>query len=157
MKKMGYQEKLPRTCYDLKVKNSRRPSGHYTVDPNMGSAKDAIKSYCDFEGKVAKTCVKNTTSDSQIGFLHMLHSSSSQSINLPCGAQGPFRLQPYDNDYEVDVAVKSGDMLDVSVSGCSPFSMLREIEFSSSGSMLPFTQPIHISYSEYHFNDVCFY
>ena len=104
-----------------------------------------------------------------------------------------FRLQPYDSDYEVDVAIKSRDSLDVSVSGCSPvslcdlrhallvllvclstflvaaypsqctwlsltqFSMLREIEFSSSGSKLPFTQSIHIGYSEYHFNDVCFY
>ena len=34
-----------------------------------------------------------------------------------------FRLQPYDSDYEVDVAIKSGDILDVSVSGCSPVSL----------------------------------
>ena len=60
----GSTAHLCETCFHcyIQVKNSRQPSGHYTIDPNMGSAKDAIKSYCDFEGKVAKTCVKVSSS-----------------------------------------------------------------------------------------------
>ena len=33
-------------------------NGQYTIDPNMGSAKDAFKCYCDFESPDVKTCVK---------------------------------------------------------------------------------------------------
>lgn len=32
-------------------------SGQYTIDPNMGSTKDALKSYCDFKSSIIKTCV----------------------------------------------------------------------------------------------------
>ena len=32
--------------------------GHFTIDPNMGSAKDAFKCYCQFGSEDVKTCVK---------------------------------------------------------------------------------------------------
>ena len=32
--------------------------GQFTIDPNMGSAKDAFKCYCQFGSEDVKTCVK---------------------------------------------------------------------------------------------------
>ena len=110
LKKMDYKEKLPRSCQDLRTQSPRSQSGHYTIDPNVGSNKDSIKCFCEFSSSVAKTCVKviggianslkfhlfhfflqNSTSTSQIGYLHMLHTRVSQSIDLPCGTKGPLR------------------------------------------------------------------
>ena len=124
LKKMDSKETLPRSCQDLRTQRPQSPSGHYTIDPNVGSKLDSIKCFCEFESRAAKTCIKvcvcvweggggggrlctrlvslfrhisyiqNTTATSQIGFLHMLHSRVSQSIELPCGAKGPLRYVP---------------------------------------------------------------
>lgn len=84
-------EKVARSCQDIKLEHPAATSGTYTIDPNLGSSKDAIKSYCNFEKKVPQTCVQNATVFSQLNYLHVLHTEVSQSIQLPCTAQGPFR------------------------------------------------------------------
>ena len=58
MEKMDTREKLPRSCGDLKQDHPEYSSGHYTIDPNMGSIKDALKSYCEFGQYSIRTCVK---------------------------------------------------------------------------------------------------
>jgi hypothetical protein len=91
MNKMDLNERLPRTCQDLQLQHPDYKSGQYTIDPNMGSQKDSVKSYCDFTPSKVKTCVQNDTSTSQLGNLHLLHTHVSQTIKLPCGVKGPFR------------------------------------------------------------------
>ena len=57
LKKMDYKETLPRSCQDLRVQRPQSSSGHYTIDPNMGSKLDAFKCYCEFDSNTAKTCM----------------------------------------------------------------------------------------------------
>lgn len=83
--------KMARSCLDVKLEHPAATSGTYTIDPNLGSSEDAIKSYCNFEKATPQTCVHNTTTFSQVNYLHLLHTHVSQSIQLPCGADGPFR------------------------------------------------------------------
>ena len=83
--------KIARSCVDIKLEDPAAASGTYTIDPNLGSTEDSIKTYCNFDKDVAETCVYNTTSFSQVNYLHLLHTKISQSIQLPCAAQGPFR------------------------------------------------------------------
>ena len=80
-----------RSCLDVHLENPSSTSGTYTIDPNLGLPLDAVKSYCDFSGAAPVTCVQNSTSFSQINYLHMLHTSVRQSIQLPCSSEGPFR------------------------------------------------------------------
>ena len=80
-----------RSCQDIKLEQPYAHSGTYTIDPNLGSRGDAIKSYCDFDAANTQTCVTNGTSFAQINYLHLLHTHSLQNIQLPCSAQGPFR------------------------------------------------------------------
>lgn len=83
--------KLARSCVDVKLEDPTAASGHYTIDPNLGSTEDAVKGYCDFGKETPLTCVHNNTVFSQLNYLHLLHTKVSQSIQLPCTAQGPFR------------------------------------------------------------------
>lgn len=87
--------KIARSCQDVKLEHPAATSGTYTIDPNLGSSEDSVKGYCNFEKKRPLTCVHNTTTFSQVNYLHLLHTEVSQSIQLPCSAQGPFR-------YEID-------------------------------------------------------
>ena len=81
-----------RTCLDVHLEDPAATSGNYDIDPNLGSPKDALKSFCDFNGISPKTCVDNSTSDSQLMYLHLLHTQVAQIIHLPCSVQGPLRL-----------------------------------------------------------------
>ncbi len=83
--------KIARSCQDIQLEHPAATSGTYTIDPNLGSSEDAVKSYCNFEKKRPQTCVHNTTSFSQVNYLHLLHTQVSQSIDIPCLARGPFR------------------------------------------------------------------
>ena len=83
--------RLSRTCQDILLENSTATNGNYNIDPNLGSSNDAIKSSCVFDGSLPKTCVDNSTSDSQLKYLHLLHTQVTQTIHLPCTSQGPFR------------------------------------------------------------------
>ena len=83
--------KPARSCQDVRLEHPDATSGMYTIDPNLGSSLDSVKSYCDFERAPAKTCVHNETSFSQINYLHLLHMRVSQTIQLPCSANGPLR------------------------------------------------------------------
>ena len=58
LKKMDYKETLPRSCHDLRVQSPQSSSGHYTIDPNLGSKRDAVKCYCEFESNRVKTCIE---------------------------------------------------------------------------------------------------
>ena len=58
LKKMDSKETLPRSCQDLRTQRPQSPSGHYTIDPNVGSKLDSIKCFCEFESRAAKTCIK---------------------------------------------------------------------------------------------------
>ena len=80
-----------RSCVDIHLEHPDAESAPYTIDPNLGLALDAVKVYCDFSGDKPKTCVQNSTEFSQINYLHLLHSHVSQSIQLPCSSEGPFR------------------------------------------------------------------
>lgn len=151
--------RVARSCQDVKLEHPAATSGTYTIDPNLGSIDDSIKTYCNFEKKIASTCVHNTTSFSQVSYLHLLHTEVSQTIQLPCGAQGPFRLTPFDDDDDVEVKLSKSKDMNVVLSLCNPFSMMREVEFSSSNSVqkvLPFVQPIRHHYQNYFFKDICF-
>ena len=33
-------------------------NGEYTIDPNMGSTKDSLKSFCEFKSSTIRTCVR---------------------------------------------------------------------------------------------------
>lgn len=81
-----------RTCLDVILEEPTASSGNYNIDPNLGSPRDAMKSFCDFDGPTPKTCVENSTTDSQLKYLHLLHAHVVQSIHLPCSVQGPLRL-----------------------------------------------------------------
>lgn len=83
--------KIFRSCQDIRLEHPAATSGHYTIDPNQGSSKDAIKTYCTFDSRSAQTCVSNSTLYSQLSYLNLLHTQVSQTIQLPCSAQGPFR------------------------------------------------------------------
>jgi len=159
LKKIG-SERPSRSCQDVKLEQPGASSGTFTLDPNLGSSLDALKTYCDFDHGAPRTCVKNSTSSSQLGYLHLLHTNVLQTIHLPCNAEGPFRLTPFDEDDMVDISLTKNKNLDVAVSSCNPFNMLREVEFSSTNSaqqLLPFTQPIRFHFEDYHFQDICFY
>lgn len=160
LKKMSSEHPV-RTCNDIKLEKPLASSGFFTVDPNLGSSKDSIKTYCDFDTiEVPRTCVENATSDSQLGYLHLLHTRVSQTIHLPCAAEGPFSLTPFDADEPVDVILAKSESMEVSTSDCNRFTMLREVEFSTENSaqqMLPFTQPIRVNYQDYHFKEICFF
>ncbi len=80
-----------RSCSDVKLEKPDTSSGAFTVDPNLGSSLDSVKAYCHFEGKQATTCVQNSTSYSQLSYLHLLHTHASQTIQLPCSFKGPLR------------------------------------------------------------------
>ena len=80
-----------RTCQDILLEHPAASSGNYEIDPNLGSPKDSIKSYCDFDGPAPKTCVDNSTAESQLMHLHLLHTQVVQSVHLPCSVQGPLR------------------------------------------------------------------
>ena len=80
-----------RSCVDIHLERPTSTSGTYMIDPNLGVSLDAVKGYCDFSGTAPKTCVQNSTDFSQISYLHMLHTRVSQSIQLPCSTEGPFR------------------------------------------------------------------
>lgn len=82
--------KLSRSCQDIRLEHPAATSGTYTIDPNQGSPKDAIKTYCTFSSS-SQTCVSNSTLHSQLSYLNLLHTEVSQTIQLPCSAQGPFR------------------------------------------------------------------
>lgn len=153
------ETKVARSCQDIKLEHPAATSGTYTIDPNLGSSLDAIKTYCDFEKKSAHTCVKNATSFTQINYLHLLHTEVSQSIRLPCTAQGPFRLTPFDEDDDAEVKLTKSKDMNVVLSNCNPFSMMREVEFKSSNTVkktLPFVQPVRYNYQDYFFQDICF-
>ncbi len=85
--------KLSRSCHDIQLDHPAATSGTYSIDPNQGSPKDAIKTYCTFGGHSfsSQTCVSNSTIHSQLSYLNILHTKVSQNIQLPCSAQGPFR------------------------------------------------------------------
>ena len=80
-----------RTCRDVLMEQPTAASGNFNIDPNLGSPVDAVKTFCVFDGPLLKTCVDNSTSDSQLKHLHLLHTQVAQSIHLPCAMQGPFR------------------------------------------------------------------
>ena len=80
-----------RSCVDVHLEHPGATSGTYTIDPNLGLALDAVKGYCDFSAAKPMTCVQNSTEFSQINYLHMLHSHVTQSVQLPCSSEGPFR------------------------------------------------------------------
>lgn len=44
-----------KTCQDIKQCYPQKPSGEYWIDPNQGSAKDAIKVFCNMES--GETCI----------------------------------------------------------------------------------------------------
>lgn len=67
-------------------------NGRFEIDPNLGSPMDSVKTYCEFGGPAPKTCVDNSTADSQLMFLHLLHTRVVQSVHLPCSVDGPLRL-----------------------------------------------------------------
>lgn len=48
LKKMSSEHPV-RTCNDIKLEKPFASSGFFTVDPNLGSSKDSIKTYCDFD------------------------------------------------------------------------------------------------------------
>lgn len=151
--------KMSRSCQDVKLEHPSATSGTYTIDPNLGSPEDAIKTYCNFERDTPVTCIHNTTTFSQVNYLHLLHTQISQSIQLPCGADGPFRLTPFDSDDDVEVKLSKSKDMNVVLSNCNPFSMMREVEFSSGNSVqktLPFVQPVRFHYQDYFFKDICF-
>ena len=131
LKKIG-SEHPARSCKDIKLEQPKASSGAFTIDPNLGSSLDSVKTYCNFDNGVPRTCVKNTTSTTQLGYLHLLHTHVSQIIHLPCSANGPFRLTPYDEDESIDINLAKNDGMDVAVSSCNRFTMLREIEYNTS-------------------------
>ena len=89
-----------RSCVDVHLEHPGSTSGTYTIDPNLGLSLDAVKGYCDFSGSSPMTCVHNTTEFSQVNYLHLLHNHVSQSIQLPCFSQGPFRYT-YTHKYTI--------------------------------------------------------
>ena len=93
-----HAQRPARTCQDVLLEQPAASSGNYNIDPNLGSSQDAVKSFCDFDGLSPKTCVDNSTSDSQLKYLHLLHTQVAQSIHLPCSLQGPFRLASLNNN-----------------------------------------------------------
>ena len=80
-----------RSCRDVRLDQPTALSGMYTIDPNLGSSRDAVKTYCDFDEAAQRTCVGNSTAVSQISFLHLLHTHVAETIQLPCASEGPFR------------------------------------------------------------------
>ena len=71
-------------------------NGNYEIDPNLGSPLDFVKSYCDFDSPDRpRTCVDNSTTDSQLMHLHLLHTQVVQSVHLPCSVLGPLRLNTH--------------------------------------------------------------
>jgi len=59
--------KLYRSCEDIRLDHPGATSGTYTIDPNQGSQKDAIKTYCTFGGHgLSQTCVSNSTLAAQL-------------------------------------------------------------------------------------------
>ena len=48
LKKIG-SERPSRSCQDVKLDQPRASSGTFTMDPNLGSSLDALKTYCDFD------------------------------------------------------------------------------------------------------------
>lgn len=108
------------TCRDIKMANPELKNGEYWVDPNEGSAEDAILVYCKFDTE--ETCVnsasnvfkgqrwtKNTspgqyfmeelnngkeffykTDSQQLRFLQLLSSGARQTITYSCLNSSPF-------------------------------------------------------------------
>lgn len=50
-----------KTCQDIKQCYPQKQSGEYWIDPNQGSAKDAIKVFCNME--TGETCISANPSD----------------------------------------------------------------------------------------------
>lgn len=154
--------RLSRSCHDIQLDHPAATSGTYTIDPNQGSAKDAIKTYCTFGGQgfSSQTCVSNSTGHSQLSYLNLLHTRVSQTIQLPCSAQGPFRMAPFDASDDLEVPLSKSQEVHVDVSKCNAYDMMREVEFKSDNIVkrtLPFSQPIHYNSQNYYFKDICFY
>lgn len=108
------------TCRDIKTAHPEAKNGYYWVDPNEGSAGDAIKVFCDFATE--ETCVspveaefkgqrwtKNTTPGQyfmedlvngkmfdynadahQIKYLQMLSERARQTVTYSCLNSSPF-------------------------------------------------------------------
>lgn len=108
------------TCRDIKRAHPESPNGEYWVDPNEGTANDAIKVYCDFDTE--ETCVmaldaeykgqrwtKNTTPGQyfmeelvngkmfaynseahQLKYLQMLSEKATQTLTYTCLNSSPF-------------------------------------------------------------------
>ena len=48
LKKIG-SEHPARSCKDIKLEQPKASSGTFTIDPNLGSSLDSVKTYCDFD------------------------------------------------------------------------------------------------------------
>nr|KAG5688324.1 hypothetical protein BaRGS_009956 [Batillaria attramentaria] len=122
------------TCRDIKEKNPDFKSGEYWIDPNLGSAVDAILVYCRME--TGETCIrpkpsvfdkKRWTKDTRSGqyFMGDIHGnkeffykvdSSNQLSHLQMNSEGATQRLTYhclnSQGYGNRLAVYSGDELD---------------------------------------------
>jgi hypothetical protein len=119
-KASGRQTSPGRTCNDIKEANPDFKNGMYWVDPNEGSALDAIQVYCNFDDE--QTCIHPTaaefqgqrwtkdtrggqyfmedvnngkefaykTESQQLKFLQLLSTSATQTITYKCLNSSPY-------------------------------------------------------------------
>lgn len=62
--------------------------------------------------------IQNDTASSQLGYLNLLHKTTSQKITLPCDADGPFSLLPYRSDAPITIGGRQNSKVKITTGPC---------------------------------------
>lgn len=80
---LGTQENPAMSCQDIYGCSKDFVPGYYWIDPNEGSAKDAIRVFC----KGPETCIESKADLSvPLRFLRLKYSSARQNVTYDCGS-----------------------------------------------------------------------